>query len=99
MSYRFSAKCKYITYHVSVNTVNNIHKKQFEKVAINYVMGLNTYAILYYQVQVNKTPRIWKQHLRKNGMGIDYDEITYKFLDPDVHGNMQLIGSHRVFHT
>ena len=31
--------------------------------------------------------KIWKQRLRKNGMGIDYDEITYKFLDPDIHGN------------
>lgn len=31
--------------------------------------------------------RIWKQYLRKDGMGIDYDRITYRFKDPDVHGN------------
>jgi hypothetical protein len=28
----------------------------------------------------------WKPHLRKDTMGINYDEIDYKFKDPDVHG-------------
>jgi len=29
---------------------------------------------------------IWKQHLRKNRMGIDYDAIEYKFQDPEEVG-------------
>jgi len=28
----------------------------------------------------------FKQYLRENGMGIDYDRISFKFLDPDIHG-------------
>jgi len=30
--------------------------------------------------------RIWKQHLRKDRMGIDYSKITYHFQDPDIFG-------------
>lgn len=30
---------------------------------------------------------IWKPHLRSNTMGIDYSGISYRFKDPDVHGN------------
>jgi len=30
--------------------------------------------------------RIWKTHLRKDGMGIDYGEIDYKFQDPEKFG-------------
>jgi [Skp1-protein]-hydroxyproline N-acetylglucosaminyltransferase len=29
---------------------------------------------------------IWKQHLREDTMGIDYDKITYRFKDPDEYG-------------
>eukprot|EP00558_Chaetoceros_sp_UNC1202_P003216 CAMPEP_0197243528 /NCGR_PEP_ID=MMETSP1429-20130617/8958_1 /TAXON_ID=49237 /ORGANISM="Chaetoceros sp., Strain UNC1202" /LENGTH=527 /DNA_ID=CAMNT_0042703767 /DNA_START=268 /DNA_END=1854 /DNA_ORIENTATION=- len=31
--------------------------------------------------------QVWKPHLRKDTMGINYDEIEYKFKDPDIHGN------------
>merc|ERR1712176_1569362 len=30
---------------------------------------------------------IWKQHLRENRMGVDYDAIEFKFQDPDKVGN------------
>lgn len=29
---------------------------------------------------------IWKPHLRANTMGINYDEISFRFQDPNVHG-------------
>ena len=29
---------------------------------------------------------IWKRYLREDGMGINYDEIEYKFQDPDKCG-------------
>jgi len=31
--------------------------------------------------------KAWKPHLRENTMGINYDEISFKFQDPDIYGS------------
>jgi hypothetical protein len=31
--------------------------------------------------------RLFSKFLRSDGMGIDYDRLTYKFKDPEEHGN------------